>query len=388
MIFAGLFAGIGGFELGLHEAGHKTSLLCEIDSAAQQVLMAKFPAARLVDDIVRLRALSKNVEAICAGFPCQDLSQAGKTAGLNGARSGLIAEVFRLIEKHDTPVVILENVPFMLQLSRGDAMRWIVERLEKLHYKWAWRVIDTYGFGLPQRRERVLLIASKTVDPAAVLMADDNALERPRTDLQRFAHGFYWTEGIRGLGWAVNSVPTLKVGSSVGIPAPPAIVMRDAVVIKPHIRDAERLQGFPADWTLAAEIASRASRRWTLIGNAVSVPVARWVGTRLSRPGDYDRDRDTEFPLSGNLPKAARFDGRRRFAVDISTDPIGVTPPHLHEFLLHPGTPLSTRATGGFLSRTAKSSLRFPAGFLEILRAHHERMIRQDRFFGPARQAA
>lgn len=388
MKFAGLFAGIGGFELGLSRAGHRTELLCEIDEAAKAVLAARFPDIPLASDIRELRHLPRDVDAICAGFPCQDLSQAGKTAGIDGARSGLVSEVFRLLETHDVPTVVLENVPFMLQLARGDAMRRIASRFEELGYRWAWRVVDAYGFGLPQRRERVVMVASRAFDPADVLLAEDKPLKRRETALGKYAHGFYWTEGIRGLGWAVDSIPTLKVGSSVGIPAPPAILTRDGVVVKPDIRDAERLQGFDADWTRPAEAVVRASRRWTLVGNAVAVNVAEWIGKRLEHPLDYDRDRDRPFPETGLLPKAARFDGARRHAVDVSTDPVGNTPPHLHEFLRHPGAPLSARATSGFLARTKRSSLRFPPGFLEFLSAHHQRMLHQDQFIGPLKRVA
>ena len=97
--------------------------------------------------------------------------------------------------------------------------------------------------------------------------------------------GFYWTEGLRGLGWAVDAVPTLKGGSTIGIPSPPAIWNSgDGSITTPDIRDAERLQGFDADWTLPAlDVGGvRRGHRWKLVGNAVSVPVARWVGDRLA----------------------------------------------------------------------------------------------------------
>ncbi|MEB2353340.1 MAG: DNA cytosine methyltransferase, partial [Burkholderiaceae bacterium] len=196
------------------------------------------------DDITRLRSLPASTDLICAGFPCQDLSQAGRTAGLDGERSGLIAEVFRLLSRRRVPTVVVENVPFMLQLNGGNAMRAIVDEFERRGYRWAYRVVDTFSFGLPQRRERVFLVASRVLDPAEVLLADDRPLIQPGTDLRRLAHGFYWTEGLGGLGWAVDAVPTLKNGSTIGIPSPPAILMPDGSLIKPDIRDGERLQGF------------------------------------------------------------------------------------------------------------------------------------------------
>src|SRR4051812_24746922 len=243
---AGLFAGIGGIELGLQRAGHQSELLCEIDPGAVAVLNDRFPDIRVHQDICTLRSLPRDVELIAAGFPCQDLSQAGKTAGIEGSRSGLVGEVFRLLRHRRVPWVLLENVPFMLQLSKGRAMEVIVATLEDLGYRWAYRVVNSLAFGVPQRRERVLLLASMDEDPRDVLFAD--AVEEPEAPARssRLACGFYWTEGIRGLGWAVDAVPTLKGGSSVGIPSPPAIWLPDGRFITPDIRDAERLQGFPA----------------------------------------------------------------------------------------------------------------------------------------------
>jgi DNA (cytosine-5)-methyltransferase 1 len=199
-------------------------------------------------------------------------------------------------------------------------------------------------------------------------------MESGQTDLTRLAHGFYWTEGVRGLGWAIDAIPTLKNGSTIGIPSPPAILLPSGSIIKPDIRDAERLQGFAADWTKPAEEASRATSRWSLVGNAVSVPVARWLGERISRPGEYSRERDRPLKADRNWPKAARSDGRLRYAVSISTAPIVRSRLPLREFLEHPGTPLSHKATAGFLKRARSSSLRFPTGFLDAVASHMLRM--------------
>lgn len=376
MRVAGLFAGIGGFELGLRRAGHETDLLCDVLPASRAVLAARFPDVDYRDDITRLRSLPASVDLVCAGFPCQDLSQAGRTAGLDGNRSGLIGEVFRLLSRRRVPTLVIENVPFMLQLNGGNAMRAIVDELERRGYRWAYRVVDSYSFGLPQRRERVFIVASRMLDPASVLLADDRPLPRPRTDLGRLAHGFYWTEGLGGLGWAVDAVPTLKNGSTIGIPSPPAVLMPNGYVIRPSIRDAERLQGFDADWTAPAEAVGKSSIRWSLVGSAVSVPVAEWVGQRLAEPRRYDRARDLPYPESGKLPRAAHYDGQSRFAVHIGTDPIGVRPPALEEFLTdHAGqTLLSSKATRGFLLRTRRAKLRFAPGFIEALESHLLRM--------------
>ena len=84
-----------------------------------------------------------------AGFPCQDLSQAGQTRGIEGAKSGLVTNVFRLLDETFVPWVLIENVPFMLQLARGAAMEVLVHELERRDYRWAYRVVDSRAFGLP-----------------------------------------------------------------------------------------------------------------------------------------------------------------------------------------------------------------------------------------------
>lgn len=372
MKIAGLFAGIGGMELGMQRAGHHAALLCDVLPAAQAVLAARFPGVEYRDDITRLRSLPSDVDLICAGFPCQDLSQAGLTAGLDGERSGLIGEVFRLLSRRRVPTVVVENVPFMLQLNGGNAMRAIVDEFQRRGYRWAYRVVDSYSFGLAQRRERVFLVASRVLDPAEVLLADDAPIQRHASALGVRPHGFYWTEGLGGLGWAVDAVPTLKNGSTIGIASPPAVLMPDGRIVKVGICDGERLQGFDADWTAPAETVARPSARWGLVGSAVSVPVAQWVGDRLREPGRYETKRDHPFPTASRPPRAARFDGRTRHAVAISTDPLGIAPPPLLRFMSEPVAQelLSLKATAGFLSRTRRAKLRFAPGFIAAVERH------------------
>lgn len=370
MRFAGLFAGIGGFELGLSRGGHEAELLCDVLPASQAVLLERFPGVKYHDDVRKLSSVPRTVDAICAGFPCQDLSQAGRGAGLSGERSSLIESVFKILECRRVPTVIIENVPFMLQLNGGAAIRAIIDRFEKLGYKWAYRVVDSFGFGLPQRRERVFLVASRAVSPWGILMADDYPLSRPKTAVGVLAHGFYWTEGLSGLGWSVDSIPTLKNGSTIGIASPPAVLLPDGSIVKPSVEGGERLQGFEAGWTKPAETVGRRSYRWSLIGSAVSVPVAEWLGRRLREPGEYDFARDAIFPEHGKAPRAARFDGQNRFAVNVSCDPVGVRPPPLASFLGGDTELLSLKATLGFLNRTRRAKLRFDSLFIAAVEQH------------------
>jgi len=371
----GLFAGVGGIELGLARAGFEPRLLCEIDPGARAVLKEKFPGVDLAEDIRELAAISA-VDVLAAGFPCQDLSQAGRTVGIAGENSGLVDHVFRLIDGVAPLWVVLENVPFMLQLEGGRAMDHLTSELARRGYDWAYRIVDARSFGIPQRRRRVLVVASRERDPRTVLFADDGgARSFLRTD--RSACGFYWTEGLRGLGWAVNAVPTLKGGSTIGIPSPPAILMPDFSLVTPDVRDAERLQGFAPDWTLAAASVGqrRDAHRWKLVGNAVCVEMSAWIGRRLREPLPYDEGLDlpNQRELGAAWPAAAYSVQDIRRSVAVSEWPGTARFVPLTDYLQHACNPLSIRAAAGFLSRIRRAARPLPDGLKAAVETHVSR---------------
>lgn len=374
---AGLFSGIGGLELGLAAAGHTTSLLCEVWDPARAVLTSRFPGIKLEDDVRALAALPDDVQLVTAGFPCTDLSQAGRTAGIGGDQSGLVAHVFRLLDQHRPRWLVLENVRNMLPLDAGRAMHYLVSELERRRYYWAYRVVDSRFAGVPQRRQRVLLVASPTDDPRTVLLADDAGEPDPGR-YAADAFGFYWTEGLRGLGWAPDATPTLKGGSSIGIPSPPAIWIPDAPVgmqlVTPSFEDAEALQGFARGWTSTAGPRGRNGPRWKLVGNAVTVGVAEWLGQRLASPGSYDDSDAVQLKDGQRWPTAgwgSSADGR--WSSQLSMWPELRPYTHLRELLQQEHlTPLSYRAAAGFLERTQRARLRFDPDFILDVKRHVE----------------
>lgn len=377
---AGLFAGIGGLEYGLQASGVTAELLCEWWEPAQAVLRHNFPHARIHSDIRTLDALP-DVDIVTAGFPCTDISQAGRTAGIHGKASGLVKHLFKLLADASPTWVVVENVRNMLALDRGNAMEYLVTEFEELGFAWAYRLVDSRFTGVPQRRQRVIMVASRTEDPSTVLFADD-AGEPDASTFRGTAYGFYWTEGTRGLGWAQDAVPTLKGGSGLGISSPPAIWIPGAepgrAILTPSIEDAEALQGFPRNWTepaLAAAAGGRGSR-WKAIGNAVTVGVSTWVGQRLRAPGNFDPTGHTALPKHTRWPNAAFGNANGRWEVQASLWPQRLNYTHLLDVVqAAEAPPLSYRATSGFYNRLQASTLRYDNQFALALKQHAEWML-------------
>jgi DNA (cytosine-5)-methyltransferase 1 len=365
----GLFAGIGGFELGMSRAGHHSTLLCENDPAAQAVLAKRFPDATLFPDITELRSLPADTAILCAGFPCQNLSSVGLKDGIRGSQSSLVGEVFRLLRRKRVKWVIFENVFFMLHLNRGAGIKYLTRELEELGYNWAYRVLDSEGFGVPQRRKRVFVVAAMDDDPRGVLFETDKESRSALKGGAKVPIGFYWTEGTYATGLAINAVPPLKGGSTIGIPSPPAILFPDGTIGTPSIRDAERLQGFPSGWTQPAESISKArNANWRLVGNAVTVPVVEWLADRIARRVSYEST-GHEYPISKSetWPIAGWNVGDGAFAVDVPDQPHAVGRQGLDGFLQDSVKPLSHRAASGFLKRARLGNLRYPDGFLDAV---------------------
>ena len=186
---------------------------------------------------------------------------------------------------------------------------------------------------------------------------------------------------MRGLGLAIDGVPTLKGGSTIGIPSPPAIWVPGEGLFTPDVRDAERLQGFPADWTRAAYREGRhLGARWKLVGNAVSVPVAEWVGRRLRTGSDYTHVLDLEMAPTDRWPTAAWGGPHGRYrAPSVSEWPERRPAPGILDFLDYDLKPLSERAATGFLRRASPAGSDFPAGFSQTSPNTHDRWPRHDR---------
>jgi DNA (cytosine-5)-methyltransferase 1 len=160
-----LFAGVGGFDLALERAGVRVVASVEWDKNAQNVLANRFPNSKIFGDIqgvsgeqLRAAGFEPANGIITGGFPCQDLSVAGKRAGLAGKRSGLFWEICRLLDETRSQTVILENVPGLLSSNNGRDMAVVIQALVERGYRVGWRVLDAQHFGVAQRRRRVFIV--------------------------------------------------------------------------------------------------------------------------------------------------------------------------------------------------------------------------------------
>lgn len=191
---------------------------------------------------------------------------------------------------------------------------------------------------------------------------------------------FLLDRGASGIGLGSRCGSDLKGGSTIGIPSPPAIWEPGSYrLFTPDLRDPEKLQGFEADWTRSADeqTGRRRTDRWRLVGNAVSVPVAQWLGSRLQTNEDFNHGNDIEFP-QGRWPTAAWGRPGERKRVCVSMWPVSWKRPHLLDFLRFRGAPLSERATAGFLSRAERGKLRISEDFLFEAHQHLRAMRPQE----------
>ena len=156
--FGSLFAGIGGIDLGFERAGLKCKWQVEIDDYATKVLEKHWPNVSRWRDVKTFPPEDNqdwNVDVIAGGFPCQDISVAGKGAGLNGERSGLFFEIIRLARQLRPRAIVLENVSALLVRGMGD----VLAELAKIGYDAEWHCIPASAVGAPHRRDRVFIIA-------------------------------------------------------------------------------------------------------------------------------------------------------------------------------------------------------------------------------------
>lgn len=162
--FIDLFAGIGGFRIPMQETKGKCVFTSEFNYWAQKTYEHNFGEVPF-GDITKLNLdIVPKHDVLTAGFPCQPFSISGKMKGFEDTRGTLIYNVFQIIEKHNPKVVLLENVKHLINHDKGNTFKTILKDLKELGYKTSWKVLNASDFGVPQNRERVIIIGHKEIE--------------------------------------------------------------------------------------------------------------------------------------------------------------------------------------------------------------------------------
>lgn len=225
MRFVSLFAGVGGFDLGLELAGHECIAQVEIDKHCRQVLDRHWPDVPKHDDVRSAIEFADRVglvgrtDLVCGGFPCQDVSVAGKRAGLAGERTGLFWDALAFTTHVQAGWLLLENVPGLLTSNQGRDFGTILLALADAglpHIEW--KVLDSQFFGVPQRRRRVFLVASAEHPGRRPLLTESEGREWHPATLRTTGQDSAGTieAGVDGAGWAPRIAGTLNSGGNDG----------------------------------------------------------------------------------------------------------------------------------------------------------------------------
>ncbi len=287
MKLASFFTGIGGFDLGFERAGCEVVFQCEVDPHCQLVLQRHWPEVPLHDDILTLNTGDiPDADIWSAGWPCQDVSNGNvQRIGLEGKRSGLFYRFMDLVRKAQPQWIILENVTGLLSADEGQALESVIDEIEEIGYMGGWTTVNTLNFGLPQDRERVIIVGSLRRDSAYQVLAHGCELQRnyPAGRKERPGGSAENEEGAGGddpivfqrrggFGYTRGSrvCPTLRAQSGRHQGG-----HSDRPILCGEKLDLDRMGETNG-------VSRRMDgRRGRLIGNAIAVPMAKWFAETI-----------------------------------------------------------------------------------------------------------
>lgn len=305
---ASFFTGAGGMDIGLERAGWRTVSFSEIDRYACHLLAYRWPHVPQLGDVSAISEVP-SARLWTAGFPCQDLSTLGKQSGITGSRSGYVWDFLDLVARDRPECVLFENVPGLLTSNMGRDFGVFAHTLAELRYVGAYRTFDSAFFGVPQRRRRVFVLAldaQRHPDErsSAEVLGVGEACRRPHTQgvvSEEEAPGApggragIVPQAVRAKWASRSSGPPgtehhnlVVVGSTTlasdGVRAVTGVARRPylGAWVQDREGNAHEVQGGEAaTWS---ELMPREldNRRYKVIGNGVSAPVATYIGSRLA----------------------------------------------------------------------------------------------------------
>lgn len=297
--FIDLFAGIGGIRIPFNEMGYKCVFSSEWDKAAADTYEANF-GERPSGDISLIPAEEiPRHDILLAGFPCQAFSIMGKMRGFSDTRGTMFFEIARILDFHKPNVILLENVKQLTTHSNGETFKTILQSLSQLGYHVKWRILNALDFGLPQKRERVLIVGFRDESLAAqfdfefnpqpynlvnilepdesvdkALFASDTIVKKrkERTIGKKIFYPSIWHENKAGNISVLDHSCALRTGASYNY-----LLVNG--VRRPSSRELLRLQGFPESFKIV--VSNTEIRRQT--GNSVAIPMIRMVAHKIDR---------------------------------------------------------------------------------------------------------
>ena len=306
--FFDLFAGIGGFRLGMERAGHTCVGSCEWDDYARETYKKNFGSYPEYDDAKDLHPQSlPSFDVLCAGFPCQAFSIAGKRLGFEDTRGTIFFEIARIAKEKRPSYLLLENVRGLLSHDKGRTFATIVSTLDEMGYDAEWQVLNSKYF-VPQNRERVFIVGhlrgerTRQVFPLGDFDSETNQSEpkekvgvvNDKGNLREVEQATcldanYWkgcdNHAQRTMIKAVSIENTGANGRRIKDPGDPQFCLSQncGVGIQDNTRirrltpvECERLQGFPDGWTIGSD-----TQRYKQCGNAVTVHVVEYIAREL-----------------------------------------------------------------------------------------------------------
>lgn len=297
--FIDLFAGIGGIRIPFDELGHQCVFSSEWDKAACDTYAANF-GERPAGDITKIPAeCIPSHDLLLAGFPCQAFSIMGKMQGFADTRGTMFFEIERILSYHKPPFILLENVKQLTTHDKGRTFKVILSRLAGLGYLVKWKVLNALDFGLPQKRERVIIVGFRNEQDffdfsfdfhalkynLADILEKDNEVDKSllasekiiqkRLEKTKGKKVFYpsiWHENKSGNISVLDHACALRTGASYNY-----LLVNG--YRRPSSRELLRLQGFPDTYKIV--VSHQEIRRQT--GNSVAVPMIRAIAQKIDK---------------------------------------------------------------------------------------------------------
>lgn len=294
-----LFAGIGGIRLPFNELGYRCVFSSEWDKFAQQTYFANFGEMPFGD--ITKESTKKYIPAyfdlLLAGFPCQAFSIMGKMKGFEDVRGTMFFEVATILEQHKPQAILLENVKQLTTHDHGRTFKTILRVLDELGYHVKWKVLNALDFGLPQKRERVIIVGFRNKESIdafdfdfkkqpyslkGVLESDDMVdtslyasdwiieKRKKQTEGKQIFYPSIWHENKAGNVSVLDYACALRTGASYNY-----LLVNGKR--RPSSRELLRLQGFPDEYRIS--VSHGEIRRQT--GNSVAVPMIRQIALKI-----------------------------------------------------------------------------------------------------------